>query len=149
MTVGKLLWHTMMSLDGFTAGPNDDMSGLFGVVGEGGETAAEVWRPEVPLLGGNWTPGVVRVGDTVRRPRTRGSEFARELLIYLHHVGYDGAPRYLGVDDQAETSTSSSLVRRRAIRASAMRRHTQPRVRCFAACTTQPPVTLSQRGGPA
>ena len=24
--MGKLLWHTMMSLDGFIAGPNQDMS---------------------------------------------------------------------------------------------------------------------------
>ena len=29
--VGKLLWHTLMSLDGFIAGPNDDMSWAFGL----------------------------------------------------------------------------------------------------------------------
>ena len=28
--MGKLLWHTMMTLDGFTAGANDDMSWAFG-----------------------------------------------------------------------------------------------------------------------
>ena len=29
--VGKVIWHTMMSLDGFIAGPNDDMQWVFGV----------------------------------------------------------------------------------------------------------------------
>jgi hypothetical protein len=55
---------------------------------------------EEPLLGGNWTPGIVRVGDTVRRPRTHGSEFASKLLTYLHEVGYNAAPRYLGIDEE-------------------------------------------------
>ncbi len=32
--MGKLLWHTMMSLDGFIAGPNDDMSWAFGLDAE-------------------------------------------------------------------------------------------------------------------
>jgi aminoglycoside phosphotransferase (APT) family kinase protein len=54
---------------------------------------------EEPLLGGNWTEGVVRVGETVRRPRIRGSEFAAALLTHLQDVGYTGAPRYLGVDE--------------------------------------------------
>jgi dihydrofolate reductase len=40
--VGKLLWHTMMSLDGFIAGPNDDMQWVFDVDDAGGETADEV-----------------------------------------------------------------------------------------------------------
>ena len=29
--MGKLLWHTVMSLDGFIAGPNRDMSWVFGL----------------------------------------------------------------------------------------------------------------------
>ena len=29
--MGKLLWHTMMTLDGFIAGPNDDMSWMSGM----------------------------------------------------------------------------------------------------------------------
>jgi aminoglycoside phosphotransferase (APT) family kinase protein len=55
---------------------------------------------EEPLFGGNWTASVVRVGETVRRPRARGSDFVATLLTFLHEVGYDAAPRYLGVDEQ-------------------------------------------------
>ncbi len=39
--MGKVLWHTMMSLDGFIAGPNHDMSWVFGVDG-GSATLSEV-----------------------------------------------------------------------------------------------------------
>jgi hypothetical protein len=58
--------------------------------------------PEVgtPLLGGTANRGlVVRVGDTVRRPLLHGSEGARALLEYLEKIGFDGAPRFLGLDD--------------------------------------------------
>jgi len=41
---------------------------------------------------------VVRVGDTVRRPPQ--PEHVRELLKWYERVGFDGAPRYLGVDEQ-------------------------------------------------
>jgi aminoglycoside phosphotransferase (APT) family kinase protein len=40
----------------------------------------------------------VRVGDTVRR--IAGSAAVRELLLHLEAVGFQGAPRYLGMDDQ-------------------------------------------------
>jgi Ser/Thr protein kinase RdoA (MazF antagonist) len=53
---------------------------------------------EVPLPGGRITPGVVRVGDTVRRPVTAASEFVAELLGHLERHGFTGAPRYLGLD---------------------------------------------------
>ena len=33
--MGKVLWHTMMSLDGFIAGPNDEMEWMSGI--DGGE----------------------------------------------------------------------------------------------------------------
>jgi len=52
-----------------------------------------------PLRGGNTTPGVMRVGDTVRRPRGRRSEFAGRALRQLHGLGFPWAPAYLGVDD--------------------------------------------------
>lgn len=54
---------------------------------------------EVPLPGGRITPGVVRVGDTVRRPATARSAFVAELLNHLQQRGFNGAPRYLGLDD--------------------------------------------------
>ena len=56
---------------------------------------------EVPL-GGGWVNvgAVVRVGDTVRRPRCANSPFVHEFLIGLERVGFDGAPRFLGIDDR-------------------------------------------------
>jgi Ser/Thr protein kinase RdoA (MazF antagonist) len=55
---------------------------------------------EVPLRGGRITPGVVRVGDTVRRPTNANSEFVHELLLHLERVGFEGAPRFLGIDSE-------------------------------------------------
>ncbi len=55
---------------------------------------------EVALVGGNITTGVVRVGDTVRRPRGAASPFTEQLLRHLQSVGFTGAPQWLGVDDQ-------------------------------------------------
>ena len=48
-------WHTMMSLDGFTAGPNDDMSWVFGLDAGSGETADEVVASTGALLVGRRT----------------------------------------------------------------------------------------------
>ena len=42
--------------------------------------------------------GVVRVGDTVRRPRTARSDVVRRLLRHLAAKGFDGAPDHLGTD---------------------------------------------------
>jgi Ser/Thr protein kinase RdoA (MazF antagonist) len=61
--------------------------------------AADGDRDEVPLTGGEVTPGVVRVGDTVRRPMARAAPFVHALLRHLEAVGFPGAPRLLGVDD--------------------------------------------------
>ena len=55
---------------------------------------------EQPLVG-SMDPrnAPVRVGDTVRRAgSTRAA--VRDLLLHLESVGFDGAPRYLGTDDQ-------------------------------------------------
>ena len=43
---------------------------------------------------------VVRVGDTVRRPVKKTAVAVRALLLHLEGVGFDGAPRYLGSDEQ-------------------------------------------------
>jgi Ser/Thr protein kinase RdoA (MazF antagonist) len=51
-----------------------------------------------PLTGGRNTASVVRVGETVRRSRSAGSQFAARLLAYLNSIGYPYAPRYLGTD---------------------------------------------------
>src|SRR5260221_6573384 len=55
---------------------------------------------EIPLAGGNMSSGVVRVGDTVRRPAGPWTPAVHALLAHLHAVGFDGAPRPLGVDER-------------------------------------------------
>jgi hypothetical protein len=44
---------------------------------------------EVPLLGGMSTPGVVRVGDTVRRPLNANSDYVHGLLLHLEECGFE------------------------------------------------------------
>jgi Ser/Thr protein kinase RdoA (MazF antagonist) len=56
--------------------------------------------PEVPLPRGDVTEGVVRVGDTVRRPRGPWSSSVAAYLRHLQQVGFDGAPRYIGLDER-------------------------------------------------
>jgi hypothetical protein len=57
-----------------------------------------VTEEEIPLLGGDVTQGVVRVGDTVRRPLNGNSAMVHALLIHLEEAGFEGAPRFRGVD---------------------------------------------------
>ena len=53
-----------------------------------------------PLTGGRYTKGVVRIGDTVRRPASPKSPFTAELLRLFEERGFDRVPRYLGQDDE-------------------------------------------------
>jgi hypothetical protein len=53
---------------------------------------------EEPLLGGDVTEGVVRVGDTVRRPVNPQSAAIHAYLYHLEQAGFLEAPRFLGVD---------------------------------------------------
>ena len=56
---------------------------------------------EQPLVGSmdsRYAP--VRVGDTVRRIAGSSRAAVRDLLLHLESVGFDGAPRYLGTDDE-------------------------------------------------
>jgi tRNA A-37 threonylcarbamoyl transferase component Bud32 len=55
---------------------------------------------ETRLLGGRLTPGVVRVGDTVRRPLQARSDYVHAVLTHLRRVGFDGAPCVLGIDSE-------------------------------------------------
>ena len=55
---------------------------------------------EKPLGGGWVTAGVVRVGETVRRPLGPSAPFVHALLAHLEEVGFDGSPRLLGIDEQ-------------------------------------------------
>ncbi|HEX8628621.1 MAG TPA: phosphotransferase [Catenuloplanes sp.] len=54
---------------------------------------------EEPLVG-NATTGVVRVGDTVRRPVGPWTETVDAVLTHLRAVGFAAAPRPLGRDEQ-------------------------------------------------
>ncbi|WP_440118981.1 phosphotransferase [Paenibacillus sp. QZ-Y1] len=53
---------------------------------------------EEVLTGGNVNQ-VVKVGNTFRRC-TKPNPYVNELLLHLENVGYDHAPRYLGIDEQ-------------------------------------------------
>lgn len=56
---------------------------------------------EVLLPGGFTNAGLVsRIGDTVRRPMRPSSPAVHALLRHLESVGFDGAPRLLGVDER-------------------------------------------------
>src|SRR5438128_9793840 len=78
--MGKLLWHTMMSLDGFIAGPNDDMSGLFGIEGGEGETVVEVLRSTGALLVGRRTQDV----EDRLQPGFYGGAFRGPFFVLRH-----------------------------------------------------------------
>lgn len=56
--------------------------------------------PEVALTGGLSTVGVVRVGDTVRRPVTERSAFVHDVLRHLELREFDRVPRFLGIDEK-------------------------------------------------
>ncbi len=51
-------------------------------------------------LGGGSVSTVVRVGNTVRRTLARWSDAVHAVLQHLESVGFDGAPRFLGIDDK-------------------------------------------------
>lgn len=61
---------------------------------------------EILLTGGRTTTGVVRLGDTVRRPIASNSPFIHELLNHLASQQFKGAPRYLGIDESNRESLS-------------------------------------------
>lgn len=67
-------------------------------------TAPTEERTERPFVGGLANLGrVVRVGDTVRRPPGPQSAAVHALLDHLEAAGFEGAPRFLGIDDRGRT----------------------------------------------
>jgi Phosphotransferase enzyme family len=71
------------------------------VTGSGRSGEPDERTSEVELAGGTSNNGlVVRVGNTVRRPQTAASPAIHALLRHLERVGFDGAPRLLGTDDE-------------------------------------------------
>lgn len=55
---------------------------------------------EIPLSGGHSTNGIVRIGETVRRPLNSNSEFIHNLLLLLEKKGYTHSPKFLGIDEK-------------------------------------------------
>lgn len=53
-----------------------------------------------PLAGDGVTPGIVRVGDTVRRPVRPFTATIQAYLAHLRRAGFTAAPFPLGIDDQ-------------------------------------------------
>jgi Phosphotransferase enzyme family len=53
-----------------------------------------------PLIGDGVTPGIVRIGDTVRRPLRPFSLTVQAYLAHLRDAGFAAAPLPLGVDEQ-------------------------------------------------
>ncbi|MBZ2195331.1 phosphotransferase [Occultella gossypii] len=64
-----------------------------------GAMVRESAEPEQPLTGG-MVNTVVRVGDTVRRTAGPWTPAVHAVLEHLERVGFDRAPRALGLDDQ-------------------------------------------------
>src|SRR5690349_11720666 len=58
------------------------------------------WWTEWQLPRGRGAGQVVRVGDTVRRPTGPWSRTVHAFLDHLGRVGFGGAPRVLGIDEQ-------------------------------------------------
>jgi hypothetical protein len=61
---------------------------------------------EAPLRGGMATSGVVRVGDTVRRPVKKNSAFVHGVLRHLDLRGFDRVPRFIGIDEKGREMLS-------------------------------------------
>ena len=78
--MGKLLWHTMMSLDGFIAGPNDDMSWAFGTDAGSGETVDQVLSSTGALLVGRRTQDV----EDRLQPGFYGGAFRGPFFVLRH-----------------------------------------------------------------
>ena len=55
-----------------------------------------------PLRGGRQTLGIVRVGQTVRRPRRSGDDYVVAVLRHLEAVGFEGSPRVIAEEERGE-----------------------------------------------
>ncbi|WP_304454243.1 phosphotransferase enzyme family protein [Nocardiopsis sp. YSL2] len=66
----------------------------------GEDTNEGARSPDAVLEGDGVTPGIVRVGDTVRRPVRPFSATVRAYLAHLHRAGFTGAPVPLGIDER-------------------------------------------------
>ena len=78
--MGKVIWHTMMSLDGFIAGPDDDMQWAFGIEGGPSPTIEEILRSTGALLVGRRTQDV----EDRLQPGFYGGAFRGPFFVLRH-----------------------------------------------------------------
>jgi dihydrofolate reductase len=78
--MGKVRWHMMMSLDGFVAGPGDDMGWVFGTEGGASPTVDEVVRSTGALLVGRRTQDV----EDRLQPGFYGGAYSGPFFVLRH-----------------------------------------------------------------
>jgi dihydrofolate reductase len=93
--MSQVLWHTQMSLDGFIAGPNDDMRWVFEVEAEPDETIDEVVRSTGALLVGRRTMDV----EDREQPGFYGGAYRGPFFV-LRHDPPEEPPVVKGVTGQ-------------------------------------------------
>ena len=93
--MGKVLWHTMMSLDGFIAGPNDEMEWMSGVDGGEGRTIEEVLCSTGALLVGRRTQDV----EDRDQPGFYGGAYTGPFFVLRHDPPAD-PPVVKGVEGE-------------------------------------------------
>jgi dihydrofolate reductase len=103
--MAKVRWHTVMSLDGFVAGPGDDMQWVFGVDAGGGDTAGEVVRATGALLVGRRTQDV----EDRLQPGFYGGSFRGPFFV-LRHDPPDEPPVVKGVTGRFLDTTIGEAV---------------------------------------
>ena len=105
--MGNVFVHTMMSLDGFIAGPNDDMSWVFRHAGDmPGAVVDEVIARTGAVLAGR---RVYEVGRRVQRPEARGPVDGRwrgPHFILTHAPPTDETDPFLSGDVRDAVATS-------------------------------------------
>ena len=104
--MAKVRWHTMMSVDGFIAGPGENMQWVFGVDGGAGKTADEVVRATGALLVGRRTQDV----EDRLQPGFYGGAFRGPFFV-LRHDPPDEPPVVKGVTGRFLDTTIAEAVR--------------------------------------
>jgi dihydrofolate reductase len=85
-TVGKVLWHVTLSLDGFIAGPADAMDWIFGYAGPN-ETVDEVIRMTGALLAGRRCYDIGRrEGQPPQAQKPYGGAWTGPQFVLTHHI---------------------------------------------------------------
>jgi dihydrofolate reductase len=109
--MGSILVHTMMSLDGFIAGPNDDMSWVFRHAGDMPSAVVDevISRTGAVLAGRR----VYDVGRRVQRPEARGlfdGRWSGPHFILTHTPPTDEThPSYIFVSGDVRDAVATAL----------------------------------------